>query len=192
MNKENEQQGNSKMMKYRLYLLNLICPKSVINKIASNNQIDTIQLLFAVIFSSCSKILRGNTFLLIMFVEIIASILIFVIFLKVMFWLANGKISFLKVINLSVYIHIWVILADMCSRIPILSIVTYIGVQLLGIYLQYLAGIQIAHADTRRLKNICLVELSLVLFSIVIQLLTSWGKYVAYSSKTYYFPLVVK
>lgn len=191
MNKENKRQDDSKMMEHRFYLFTLICPKSVINKIASNNQIDIMQLLVAAILSICSKLLRGNTFSIIMFAEVIASILIFVIFLKVIFWLAKGEISFFKVINLSVYIHIWVILANMCSRIPMLSITAFIGAQLLGVYLQYLAGIQIAHSDANRLKSICLVELFLVLFSIVMLLLTSWGKYMAYSSKTYYFPLVV-
>ncbi len=189
MNTENFKLDKSNLVIQKNNLLAWLCPKSTVEKIRDNNKVAKGLLLFVILLSICSKMLDRGSFNILMIGEVIISILIFVAFLQVIFWIANGKISFVKSINLSVYIHSWVIFANICSGIPIVSVITFIGAQLLGVYLQYLVGIHVVHADTKRLKNICLVELLLILFSLVVQLLTTWGIYVAYSTKIYHFPL---
>lgn len=142
-----------------------------------------------ILLSISGKVVNKGYFNVAMLGEVILSILIFVVFIQCVFRVAEGRLSLKKSINLSVYIHVGVIVANLCNDIPIVSVITFIGAQLLGVYFQYLVGIQVAYVEPKRLKNICLVELLLILFSLVVQLLTSWGAYVAYSTKIYHFPL---
>lgn len=162
----------------------------IVNKIKYSNNINQIALWVVVLLSIVGKIINQIDFRVRMLGEAILSILIFAVFLKVLYKIARGELSFKKSINLSVYIHMGVIVANICNNIPVVSVITFIGAQLLGVYFQYLVGVQVAYAELKILKNICLVQLLLILLSLVIQILTSWGMYVAYSTKVYHFPLV--
>lgn len=170
-------------------LMALIHPNTIVKNIKNQNQVNKALLLFVIVLSIFSKWVTRGHLKFAMFGEIILSILIFVIFLQGIYRVAKGKLSFKRTINLSLYIHVAVIVANICGSLPVISVVTFIGVQILGVYLQYLVGVQVAHAEHKALKNICLIELLLVLFCLVVQLLTTWGLYVAYSTKIYYFPL---
>lgn len=158
-------------------------------KIKDSNNIDYVSLLLVVLLSILGKALSKTYFSVLMFGETILSILILMVALQGVFRLAKGRLSIRKSINLSVYMHTGVVIANLCNDIPVVSVVTFIGAQLLGVYLQYIVGVQVAHAEIKILKNICLVQLLLILLSLVIQLMTSWGVYVAYSTKIYHFPL---
>ena len=179
----------SKRVICKFNLTDLLDSNTLVKKIKDSNHVDQISLLFVILLSGLSKVLNKGYFNIIMFGEAILSILIFVVFLQCIFRIAGGRISLKKSINLSVYIHVGVIVANICTDIPVISVITFIGAQLLGVYFQYLVGVQVAYAEIKRLKHICLIELLLILFSLVVQLLTSWGVYVAYSTKIYHFPL---
>lgn len=181
--------GVGEMNTKKSSLIALMHPNTIVRNIKNQKQINKGLLLFVIALSIFSKWMDRGCLKFIMFGEIILSILIFVIFLQGIYRGAKGKLSFKQTVNLSLYIHVIVIIANICSGIPIVSVITLIGAQLIGVYLQYLVGMQVVHAETVRLKNICLIELLLVLFCLVVQLLTSWGVYVAYSTKIYHFPL---
>lgn len=170
-------------------LIAWIHPNTIVRNIKNQKQINKGLLVFVVALSIFSKWMATDCLKLVMFGEIIISLLIFVVFLQGIYRAAKGKLSFKQTVNLSLYIHVAVIAANICGRLPVISVVTLIGVQILGVYLQYLVGVQVAHTEHKVLKNICLIELLLVLVCLVVQLLTTWGLYVAYSTKIYYFPL---
>lgn len=169
-----------------LALLNI---NKAVEKIKSSNHIDQMAFGVVVLLSILGKMINKRAFSVRMVGEVVLSIFIFVVFLQIVYGIAKGSLSLTKSINLSIYIHVGIIIANICNNIPMVSVITFIGAQLLAVYFQYLVGIQVAYAELKILKNICLVQLLLVLFSLVIQLLTSWGMYVAYSTKVYHFPL---
>lgn len=167
-------------------------PKKLACKLAEEKRIHlgTLLLVTVLVFIyRCFMLHKLDNWV---FLRPIISIILFAMAQYFVYWLGKGKMKFMFIFNVSIYFHLTVVVGSFLKEIPVISILSFLFIQLLGIYYQYYIGINIVRAKERFVRIFCLLELGSALISVNYQLLTYLGRCVVYNQRTQFFGLIVK
>lgn len=176
-----------------LKMLNVfINPSKFVNTFVEEEGICVKELVVVIVLTFIYRYLQLKQVDEYFLIRPILSIVLFATLQHLIYLIGGGKSKWSLVINLSIYLHFIVVIGSFFTGLPVISIVMFLWIQLLGVYYQYIIGKNIIGVNEKFIKFFCGVEIVAILISVNYQLLTYLGRCVVYSKHTQFFPLIIK
>lgn len=182
-----------KRIKKYLRMLNVfICPSKFVDTFVTKKGICVEELVVVIVLTFIYRYLKLKQVDEYFLIRPILSIVLFAAIQHLIYLIGGGKSKWNLMINLSIYLHFIVVIGSFFTGLPVISILMFLGIQLLGVYYHYVIGKNIIGVNEKFIKIFCGIEIVGTLISVNYQLLTYLGRCVVYSKHTQFFPLIIK
>lgn len=168
-----------------------ISPGKFVNTFAEQEGICVKELVVVIVLTFIYRYFKLRQIDEYFLIRPIVSIVLFATMQYLIYLIGGGKSKYKLMINLSIYLHFIVIIGSLFTELPVISILVFLWIQLLGVYYQYVIGKNIMGVNEKFIKIFCGIEIVAILISVNYQLLTYLGRCVVYSKHTQFFPLII-